>query len=98
MTTVQKDALAPQKVYLKDYQAPGFQVSQIHLDFILNEDVTRVLSTMEVTATGVDKNLWLEGEELKLVSALVDGKPAQYELNTKGLMLLDVPAKFQLKI
>lgn len=95
---MQKETEKPQKVYLKDYQPPAFQVSQIHLDFILNDDISRVIATTDMVATGGSKDLWLDGEEMKLVSVTVDGQKPRYEVNAKGMTIFDLPAKFQLKI
>ncbi|MCZ6566342.1 MAG: hypothetical protein O6852_09500, partial [Gammaproteobacteria bacterium] len=39
----------PQTVYLKDYTPPAYLITDVHLDFILDEEVTVVTSNMQVT-------------------------------------------------
>lgn len=95
---MQKETEKPQKVFLKDYQPPAFQLSEIHLDFILNEDSSRIINTTQMKSVGSHKNLWLDGEELTLISVLLNGKKPQYDVSSKGLMIYDVPATFELKI
>ncbi len=89
---------APQKIYLKDYQAPDFAVDHLSLDFILTEDVTRVTSAMKMRKTGSNRELFLDGEELKLVSVLVNGQTPAYEVLPNGLKISGLPENFELKI
>jgi aminopeptidase N len=88
----------PQKIYLKDYRAPDFSVENLALGFILNEDVTRVQSTMNLVKTGSATELWLDGEDLKLISVTVNGHTPRHETSQEGLRLFDLPEKFELKI
>lgn len=91
-------AQTPQKVYLKDYQAPGFSVQNLELFFNLNEDSTRVQSQMNMLKTGSSSELFLDGEDLKLVSVKVNGEPAKHELVENGLKLFNLPDQFKLEI
>ena len=88
----------PQKIYLKDYRAPDFAVDQMELDFILNEEHTRVLSKIKMRQTGKDADLWLDGEDLKLISVQVDGQTPKYEQLKNGLKISNLPASFLLQI
>jgi aminopeptidase N len=58
----------PVAIYRKDYKPPSYLVDSIHLNFILNEDVTRVESTLrlqpnfEAAAAGAERPpLFLNG-------------------------------------
>lgn len=89
----------PEKVYLKDYQAPPFAVDSLHLDFILQDDFCRVLSTAKFSKKNSGTNdLFLDGEELELVSVLLNNQTPKYELTKSGLLIKDVPDSFELKI
>ena len=39
---------SPKAVYLKDYKEPEFKVDTIDLHFDLNEDITKVKSTIKI--------------------------------------------------
>ena len=41
----------PQKIFLKDYQAPDFQVEKLELFFELNDDFCRVKAAMRLRKT-----------------------------------------------
>ncbi len=96
MTTKQS-----QKIYLKDYTKPLFQVDYVTLDFNLNEDFCRVLATSKINALSAGAPLLLDGEDLELVSIFLDNEklqPAQYKLTSTSLEIPNVPASFELKI
>ncbi len=91
----------PRAIALKDYRAPDYRISEITLDFLLDPDATRVTAKMAVARTGADAPLVLNGEQLKLVSIALDGKPlspAEYKVNDETLTIAKVPAKFTLAI
>jgi aminopeptidase N len=88
----------PQKIYLKDYRAPEFSIEKLELDFVLNEDVSRVRSKMSVQKQAPGADLWLDGEELKLVSVLVNGTKPDFEVSANGLKILNPPDSFELQI
>ncbi|MEN0057984.1 MAG: aminopeptidase N [Bdellovibrio sp.] len=90
-----------QKIFLKDYKAPTFSVSSINLEFQLHEDVCRVISTTQIEALTSERELRLDGEDLRLVSVKIDGVtwiPGQYQLGENELILSNVPARFTLEI
>ncbi|MEZ0393035.1 MAG: aminopeptidase N [Pseudobdellovibrionaceae bacterium] len=88
----------PQKIYLKDYQAPNFSIENLELFFNLNEDVTHVQSRMALRKTGSESDLWLDGENLKLISVKVNGSTPRFEIREGGLQIFDLPDQFTLEI
>ncbi len=86
-------------VYLKDYQAPDFAIRELDLEFYLDEPDTRVVSTMQIERQGEhDKPLVLDGEQLELLSVLIDGKPTDFDLSKTKLSLVIPGNKAQLSI
>ncbi|MEM7723980.1 MAG: hypothetical protein AAF376_16645, partial [Pseudomonadota bacterium] len=85
-----KDA-APQPIRLADYRPPNHLIDAVHLTFKLDPNATRVLSRIEFRANpdGLDDgNLQLDGENLRLISASIDGAPLtalDYVLSETGL-------------
>ena len=81
-----KDA-APTTVYLKDYTPFGFTLDSVHLTFDLAPETTRVKSRIlfrpDLSAPG--RKFFLHGEQLKLLSAAIDGKPVSPEVTPEGL-------------
>ena len=64
----------PQTVRLADYRAPDWLVPTVALRFDLNAARTRVTATLTVTRNGAhDRPLVLDGQDLVLVSAMVNG-------------------------
>ena len=64
-------------VRLEDYRPPDWLIDTVDLDVSLDPNATRVRAKLKVRPnTGAaPAPLVLDGEELKLVSLLVDGKP-----------------------
>jgi aminopeptidase N len=78
---------AQQTFYLKDYAPFPFTVESVELIFKLAPSATRVLSKMRFAprpgaATG---QLFLHGEELKLIRAAIDGNEVTPTLTAEGL-------------
>lgn len=65
---------APQTKYLKDYTKPTHLIKDVYLTFELHDTETKVTNKMSVTPQN-GTTLVLDGEELKFVSAKVNGKP-----------------------
>ena len=86
-----KDAV-PQTIYLKDYTPFGFIVDGVELTFRLNPTKTRVLSKINFRPNpeATDKRFFLHGEQLKLISAKIDGAEITPRLVEVGLEA-DVP-------
>jgi aminopeptidase N len=61
-------------IHLADYTAPAFLIDDVHLSFQLDPNATRVISRISFrrnpNATG---DLVLNGEDVKLISASIDG-------------------------
>jgi aminopeptidase N len=92
-------------IYLRDYQVPDYLIETVNLEFQLEETFTTVTSKLHVVANPAakhpSKNLILHGEALELLAVSLNNTlltPNQYELKNETLMILDVPAKFDLEI
>ncbi|KIC39539.1 aminopeptidase N [Leisingera sp. ANG-M7] len=83
----------PQTFYLKDYTPFGFDVEGVHLTFRLAPETTRVISKIRFAPKpdAADRTFFLHGEELKLISAKIDGQAVTPELVDGGLKC-DVPS------
>ncbi|SDE52176.1 aminopeptidase N [Limimaricola pyoseonensis] len=82
----------PRTVYLKDYQPPAYLVDEVKLTFRLAPETTRVLSEIRFRPNpdAASRDFFLHGEQLKLISASIDGTPVEPELVEGGLKL-DAP-------
>ena len=65
---------APVVHYLKDYQAPQFEISSVFLEFDLHPTATLVTSIMQIQRLVAEVPLVLTGEELQLQSVLLNGE------------------------
>lgn len=92
----------PKAIYLKDYQAPDFDILTTHLNFDLYDDHTLVTSELKMQKVGAETaQLKLDGQELELVFVKIDGQevPAdQYTLADESLTLTHLPNEFELSI
>ena len=81
-----KDA-APQTIYLADYTPPAYLVDSVHLTFVLNPTATRVISKIAFRPNpeNTSGDFFLHGEQLRLLSAKIDGAEADYQLVDGGL-------------
>jgi aminopeptidase N len=81
-----------------DYRAPAFLLDRAELEFDLDPTSTTVTSTLAVranpggtTSAAVASDLlWLDGEDLELVSVAIDGRAlasSDYELHDGGLAI-----------
>jgi aminopeptidase N len=90
------------KIYLKDYKKPPYEVKTIDMEFELHNTDTLVKSKMQVLRTGSENEpLFLNGEELELVCIVLDGRElheSEYELSEQGLSLHRLPQEFSLEI
>ncbi|MCT4553419.1 MAG: aminopeptidase N [Pelagimonas sp.] len=86
-----KDA-APTTIYLKDYTAFGWLVSDVHLTFRLSPLSTRVLARIHFAPNpdAPTQAFFLHGEDLSLISAKIDGAPVETTRKQGGLTC-DVP-------
>ncbi len=81
-----KDA-SPAAVYLSDYTPPAFLVERVELTFRLHPTATRVLSRIAFRPNPAtpDRTFRLDGENLTLLSAKIDGAPVTPEITPEGL-------------
>lgn len=78
----------PQEIYLKDYTKPAYKVIHTDLSFDIHDGKTIVTAVTQFTHNNEDDApLFLEGEELKLVSCKLDGKDVKPSITDKGLTL-----------
>jgi len=89
-------------VYLKDYQAPQFNIDEVFLYFDLTPEVTIVKSVMHLQRKkDADSKaaLVLDGEDLILKSVHINGETFNdYQVTDENLMLNKVPDQFILEI
>lgn len=88
-------------IHLKDYKAPEFHIRETRLSFEIFEGHCLVHSELLMEKVGPTSDLFLDGEELELLSVKIDGKdwPKQnYTVTDKSLTLHQVPDKFKLAI
>ena len=78
---------APQTIYLSDYQPFGWIVEAVHLTFRLDPRATRVLSRIRFVPNpqGPRGKFFLHGEDIRLISARIDGQPVNPEITPQGL-------------
>ncbi len=79
--------MSGRKIHLKDYTPPAWLVQGVHLTFRLHPEKTRVLSRIRFAPNpgAPDRSFFLHGENLALISAAIDGKPATPTLGDTGL-------------
>lgn len=83
----------PQTIYLKDYQKPAYKAQHIDMTFEIFEGKTIVHAKTQYTSNPEDNaDLFLNGEELNLVSCKLDGKEINPKLSNKG-MTIPCPGK-----
>jgi len=94
--------MSMEKIYLKDYEKPPYEVKTIDLEFELHDKNTLVKSKMLVHRKADEHvPLFLNGEELELVGVVLDGRElheSEYELNELGMNLHRLPQEFILEI
>lgn len=78
---------AQETIYLKDYTAPHYWVRDVHLTFKLSPTATRVISSVTFSPNSDIKNkeFFLHGEQLTLISAQINGTPVTPDITDQGL-------------
>ena len=90
----------PKVTRLSDYTPPNFTIESVFLDFDLTSDATIVKSKM-VMRRESSGPLELDGDEIKLISVKIDGRPLkrnEYRLTQSHLILEGLPESFTLEI
>ena len=84
---------SPQTIYLADYTPFGFRVEDVYLTFDLAPSATRVTSRIRFSPIkdATDRSFFLQGENLSLISARIDGEAVEPKLTPQGLTC-DVPS------
>jgi aminopeptidase N len=87
---------APQTVRLSDYAPPPWLVDTVHLTFRLHPNETRVLSRIAFrpNPANPDPLFHLDGENLQLIRAMVDGTPVTPRVDDRGLTVAVPDAPF----
>jgi len=78
---------APETIYLKDYAPFGFIIDSVDLTFDLDPHATRVLTRIAFRPNpeADEHSFFLHGENLKLISARINGQEVTPELSDTGL-------------
>ena len=86
--------------YLKDYQAPKFEITSVFLEFDLHPTETQVVNTMQIQRLSKSEKLVLAGEDLKLVSVLLNGQEVieQCVIGPESLTLITDLKEFELMV
>lgn len=87
--------------YLKDYTTPDFTITNINLEFELNETATVVTARSLVTRLREGEALCLDGDDLELLSLSINQhalEQGQYQLTNGKLIINDVPSQFELTV
>ena len=91
----------PKAIQLADYQPPEYEVLDTHLRFELNEEMTLVTSVLKLRQAGKSGELYLDGQDLELLSIVLDGRELgtdEYELGEESLTLRGLQAEHTLEI
>jgi aminopeptidase N len=91
----------PKTIYLKDYKPYPYAVKSIDLNFDLGDGKTIVTAVSKFVATGAAEALFLNGEDLRLLSIKMNGAELNqeaYKIDDSGLTILSPPASFTLEI
>ncbi|SIT76566.1 aminopeptidase N [Pontibaca methylaminivorans] len=78
---------APGTVYLSDYAPFGWLIESVHLEFDLDPDATRVKSRIVFSPNlnSPEQEFFLHGENLRLISARIDGTAISPRITREGL-------------
>jgi aminopeptidase N len=94
--------VAPQTIYLKDYTPFGYIVEDVHLTFTLAPNATRVKSRIHFAPNpdSPNRDFFLHGEQLNLISASIDGTEIKPDITDKGLRYAapDAPFTFEAEV
>ena len=88
-------------IHLKDYAPPAFLIGRVTLDVDIRTDDALVKATLAVrrnpASRSKDAALMLDGDELELVSVLLDGKEITHKITAESLSISGVPDAFTLE-
>jgi len=105
LNSVRTEGATPKTIYLKEYQVPGFLITEVELWFDLAAENTKVRSRLQVQRNPESQQanaaLVLDGDELELLSVTVDGKQLKekhYQLSDDSLTIDKLGDSFVLEI
>lgn len=83
-----------------DYQPPAYLTTEVALTFELEPTCTRVTAVSQLQRQQpAASTLWLDGQQLKLLSLQIDGQDwPHYQQQSDGLLLEQLPAAFSLTV
>ena len=78
---------SPQTIHLADYTPPAYLIDSVALTFILHPTATRVCATIAFRPNpdSPNRDFFLHGQDLKLISARIDGTAITPTLTPQGL-------------
>lgn len=103
MSQAVRDLDTPKPIYLADYRPPSHLIHETKLHFELNATDTVVRATLTCERNPESKSsdvLKLAGQELRLESVAIDGRPLSpehYSVTDDSLELRNLPDKFTLE-
>ncbi len=83
-------------IHLKDYTPPPFRVEAVELDVDIRDDHALVKAKLQIVRNAPGP-LVLDGEELQLVSVLLNGQPVEHRVTEDTLTVAHVPDAFTLE-
>ena len=92
---------AVKTIFRKNYQPSSFRIDSTELCFNLFDEYAFVTNRMNIQNIDIEQPLFLNGEELELVSIKIDKEileEACYELTTQGLIIHQTAEQFELEI
>jgi len=83
-------------IHLKDYTPPAFSVESVELDVDIRGDHALVRARLQVRRNAPGP-LLLDGDELELLSVLLDGKEPKHTVSAEQLAIAEAPDRFTLE-
>ena len=88
----------PKAIHLRDYTPPAFLIERVALDIDIRADDALVKATLSVRRNGAHREpLVLDGDELELISLLLNQEQKKYQATAESLTVPDVPDAFTLE-
>lgn len=88
------------RTFLKDYQAPNFDVVSVEMDFNLNDEACLIVTKTKYRRLSPGP-LELNGEQLDLLGLRLNGEdlpPSRYQKTDSHLIIPEVPETFELEV
>jgi len=88
----------PKTIYLKDYTPTPYRISHVDMTFDIFDGETIVTTKTQFTKNGEnDEDIFLNGENLELISCKLDGKEIKPKISDLG-MTIPAPGKDVLRL